>query len=69
MLYEVITRVPVFALKHKNSYNEPLFIADAPEAELNPYATIIIREARRRGIGVEVLDAEAAYFALSFGVV
>jgi GNAT-family acetyltransferase (TIGR03103 family) len=68
-LYEKLgfERVPVFALKNKNAYNEPLFIGKAPEANLNPYATIIVNEARRRGIGVEVLDAEAGYFALSLG--
>jgi len=60
-------RTPVFALKHKNPFNEPLFIAPSLEAELNPYAMIIINEARRRGIAVEVLDAEANYFSLSFG--
>lgn len=68
-LYEKLgfTRVPTFSLKRKNPINEPLFIANAPEAELNPYATIIVREARRRGITVDVLDAEAGYFALGFG--
>lgn len=60
-------RVPVFALKHKNPINEPLFIAPAPEAKLNPYAAIIVNEARRRGIAVEVLDEEQNYFLLSFG--
>lgn len=60
-------RVPVFTLKHKNPVNEPLFIAPAPEAELNPYAAIIVTEARRRGIAVEVIDQEAGYFSLSFG--
>ncbi len=60
-------RVQVFALKCKNPYNEPLFIGAGPEEQLNPYARIIINEARRRGIGVEVLDSEAAFFALSFG--
>ncbi len=60
-------RVPVFTLKHKNPVNEPLFIAPAPEAELNPYAAIIVTEARRRGIAVEVLDQEAGYLSLSFG--
>ncbi len=60
-------RVQVFALKNKNAYNEPLFVGKAPEQQLNPYAGIIIKEARRRGIGVEVLDPEAAYFALTFG--
>ncbi len=68
-LYEKLgfSRVPVFCVKRKNPYNEPLFIADAPEAKLNPYAGIIIREARRRGIAVDVLDEEAAFFSLSFG--
>jgi GNAT-family acetyltransferase (TIGR03103 family) len=68
-LYEKLgfVRVPVFALKHKNPINEPLFIAPAPEAELNPYAIIIVNEARRRGIAVEVLDEEQNYFSLSFG--
>lgn len=60
-------RVPVFALKHKNPYNEPLFIGTETGETLNPYARIIIREAQRRGIYVEVLDAEGAYFELSFG--
>ncbi|MDX5398327.1 MAG: GNAT family N-acetyltransferase, partial [Actinomycetes bacterium] len=68
-LYEKLgfQRVPVFCLKNKNSINEPLYIAPPPEAELNPYASIIVKEARRRGIGVEVLDAEAGYFSLGFG--
>ncbi|MFM1891646.1 MAG: hypothetical protein RLZ44_723, partial [Pseudomonadota bacterium] len=60
-------RVPVFALKHKNPYNEPLFIGTDTGESLNPYARIIIREAQRRGIYVEVLDVEGAYFELSFG--
>jgi GNAT-family acetyltransferase (TIGR03103 family) len=68
-LYEKLgfERVPVFALKNKNAYNEPLFIGRQPEANLNPYATIIVNEARRRGIGIEVIDADAGYFALSLG--
>lgn len=60
-------RVPVFALKHKNPYNEPLFIGTETGENLNPYARIIIREAQKRGIYVEVIDAEEAYFELSFG--
>jgi GNAT-family acetyltransferase (TIGR03103 family) len=60
-------RVPVFTLKHKNPWNEPLYTAPQPEAKLNPYASIIVDEARRRGIAVDVLDEQAAYFALSFG--
>ncbi len=68
-LYEKLgfERVPVFALKHKNPHNEPLFIGDEVGECLNPYARIIIREAQKRGIYVEVLDAEGGYFELSFG--
>ena len=68
-LYEKLgfSRVPVFALKNKNAFNEPLFMGQQPETTLNPYATIIINEARRRGIGIEVVDADAGYFALSLG--
>jgi len=68
-LYEKLgfERVPVFCAKRKNPINEPLFVAPAPEPSLNPYATIIIDEARRRGVGVEVVDAEQAYFRLSYG--
>lgn len=60
-------RVPVFALKHKNPYNEPLFTGSDVGESLNPYTRIIIREAQRRGIFVEVLDPEGGYFELSFG--
>lgn len=68
-LYEKLgfERIPAFALKNKNAYNEPLFMGEPPEAKLNPYATIVVNEARRRGIGIEVLDAEGGYFALILG--
>ncbi|EIC22991.1 N-acetylglutaminylglutamine synthetase [Thiorhodovibrio frisius] len=68
-LYEKLgfERVPVFALKNKNAFNEPLFIGRQPVADLNIYAAIIVNEARRRGIGTEVIDAEGGYFALSLG--
>jgi GNAT-family acetyltransferase (TIGR03103 family) len=68
-LYEKLgfARIPVFALKNKNAFNEPLFIGQQPEVNLNPYARIIVNEARRRGIGIEVIDAETGYFALSLG--
>ncbi|MDX1696987.1 MAG: N-acetylglutaminylglutamine synthetase [Thiohalobacterales bacterium] len=68
-LYEHLKfrRINVFAVKNKNSYNEPLFIGEQPQEQLNPYAKIIVREAQRRGISVEVLDAEAGFFELSFG--
>jgi len=60
-------RVPVFALKHKNPHNEPLFTGDDIGESLNPYARIIIREAQKRGIYIQVIDAEGGYFELSFG--
>ncbi|MCC5997366.1 MAG: N-acetylglutaminylglutamine synthetase [Oceanicaulis sp.] len=68
-LYEKLgfTRVPYFTLKRKNTINEKLFIAPAPEEGLNPYARIITDEARRRGIGVEVLDGEGGFFRLTHG--
>lgn len=68
-LYEKLgfERVPVFCVKTKNSFNERLYVATTPEVDLNPYARIIVDEARRRGIGVEVIDAESGYFRLQSG--
>ena len=63
------TRVPVFCVKRKNPINEPLFagpVSDAHQA-LNPYARIIADEARRRGISVNVIDAEGGFLRLSYG--
>ncbi len=68
-LYEKLgfQRVPVFTIKTKNSINQPLFVGPSPEEKLNPYAEIILDEARRRGISVKILDAENAIFQLTFG--
>jgi GNAT-family acetyltransferase (TIGR03103 family) len=68
-LYERLKfqRINTFTVKNKNSFNEPLFIGSQPQEKLNPYARIITREAQRRGIGVEVLDAEAGFFQLALG--
>lgn len=60
-------RIPAFSVKRKNPINEPLFIGPQVSGNLNPYAMIIINEARRRGIGVEVIDADNGYFSLSSG--
>jgi GNAT-family acetyltransferase (TIGR03103 family) len=69
-LYEKLgfRRVPVMAIKRKNAINEPLF-APPPETvdDLNPYARIIADEALRRGIHVEVLDAETGEMRLTHG--
>ena len=68
-LYEKIgfVRVPVYAIKRKNPINESLFAGPGPEADFNPYARILIDEARRRGIGVEVVDVEGGFFRLQYG--
>lgn len=69
-LYEKLgfRRVPVLAIKRKNAINEPLF-TPPPETidDLNPYARIIADEALRRGIWVEVLDAETGEMRLTHG--
>jgi len=59
--------LPTFTVKRKNSFNQPLFLGPGPEAELNPYARIIVDEARRRGIEIAIDDAEAGLFTLTQG--
>jgi len=69
-LYEKLgfRRVPVLCVKRKNPINEPLFARVLSDMEqLNPYAYIVADEARRRGIAVEVLDAEVGELRLSSG--
>ena len=60
-------QIPVYCIKRKNPINERLFMGPAPEAQLNIYARIIVDEARRRGISVEIEDAAAGLFHLCFG--
>ncbi len=68
-LYEKMgfQRIPAFCLKRKNPINEPLFIGANNESELNPYAQIIVDEALRRGIAVQVEDPENGFLELTFG--
>ncbi len=68
-LYEKLgfRRMPFFAVKRRNPINESLFTGPASTDKLNPYAQIIIGEARRRGIHVEVTDAEGGFFRLTYG--
>lgn len=70
-LYEKLgfRRVPVYCVKRKNPINEPLFVPGAVPGldDLNPYARIIADEALRRGIEVEVLDAEWGELRLTSG--
>lgn len=60
-------KVPVFCIKSKNKHNEALFSAPQEDKSLNSYSQFIVDEARKRGILVEVLDAENDYYKLSFG--
>ena len=68
-LYEKLGfyRLPVFAVKRRNVINERLFVGHDPAKDMNPYARIIINEARRRNIGVDVIDAQGGLFQLSSG--
>ncbi|MEO1695431.1 MAG: N-acetylglutaminylglutamine synthetase, partial [Pseudomonadota bacterium] len=69
-LYEKMgfRRAPVFAVKRKNVINEKLYTGSGEEdADFNPYARLIIDEARRRGISVEPIDAEGGLFRLIYG--
>lgn len=59
--------IPVFAVKRRNAINEALFSEGADRDGLNPYARILVDEAQRRGIRVEVIDAEHGYFRLTHG--
>ncbi len=68
-LYEDLgfRRVPAFCVKRRNAINRDLYLGKQPDRGLNPYAKIIVDEAVRRGIAVEVMDAEHGYFALQSG--
>ena len=68
-LYEKLgfRRVSFFGVKRKNPINEVLFTGPADESALNPYARIIVDEARRRGIQTDIIDAEAGLFRLTWG--
>ncbi|KZM48165.1 N-acetylglutaminylglutamine synthetase [Labrenzia sp. OB1] len=68
-LYEKLgfERVPFFTIKRKNTINEALFAGPALDDKLNPYATIVINEARRRGIQAEIIDAIGGFYRLSYG--
>ena len=67
-LYEKLgfERVPAFCVKQRNAINQQLYIGKR-ETGLNPYAQIIVDEALKRGISVDIQDAEHGYFALQFG--
>ncbi|MEW9855420.1 N-acetylglutaminylglutamine synthetase [Novosphingobium sp. M1R2S20] len=68
-LYEKLgfKQIQSFTVKRKNTINEKLFTGPEVGANLNVYALIIINEARRRGIHVEIIDEESGIFRLSLG--
>ncbi|WP_131833948.1 N-acetylglutaminylglutamine synthetase [Ancylobacter aquaticus] len=68
-LYEKLgfERVTYFTVKRKNPINEKLFAGPEQNEGYNPYAQIIINEARRRGILVEAMDPAGGFFRLAFG--
>ncbi|MCW2740499.1 MAG: Glutathione synthase [Blastococcus sp.] len=62
------TRTSAVCVKRKNPINTSLFVTRPPGVDdLNPYARIIADEAVRRGIRVEVTDAEWGEIRLSVG--
>ena len=69
-LYEKLgfVKVPAYSVVPRNMVNEEHYYHE-PELEdaLNPYSMIIVNEARRRGIRVDLLDSDDNYFGLSFG--
>ncbi|WP_019172596.1 N-acetylglutaminylglutamine synthetase [Pseudaminobacter salicylatoxidans] len=69
-LYEKLgfRRVPLFVVKRKNAINEKFFALPIESySALNPYAKLIVDEALRRGIQVEITDAAGGFFRLSHG--
>lgn len=69
-LYEKLNfhRMPLFAIKRKNAINEKFFAMPHQSYDaLNPYARLIVDEATRRGIHVDITDAEGGFFRLSHG--
>lgn len=68
-LYEKLgfTRLPFFSVKCRNQFNEPLYTAPETRERLKQDAEVIIREARRRGVTVEIEDAESGLFQLILG--
>lgn len=61
-------RIPAFCIKRKNTINESLYITpDKDLKRLNPYAKLIVDEAKRRGIVTNIVDADYGLFRLTLG--
>ncbi len=61
------THIKTFCLKKRNIVNERLYAGPELDADYNPYARLIIDEARRRGIAVEPTDPAGGFFRLTLG--
>ncbi len=68
-LYEKLGchRIPVFCIKRKNPINQDLYTASRQYADLNPYARLIVDEARKRGIRIDIVDESFGLFTLTLG--
>jgi GNAT-family acetyltransferase (TIGR03103 family) len=68
-LYEALDfyQVPVYCVKTRNTINQQLYTGERSDGDLNIYARIIIDEAYRRGIRVDVVDGDGGFFDLSLG--
>ncbi|MGR9116659.1 MAG: N-acetylglutaminylglutamine synthetase [Gammaproteobacteria bacterium] len=68
-LYEKLgfVQVPVYCIKNKNAINAQLYVGPKNEEKLNIYAQIIVSEAHRRGIAVDIVDAAGGFFDLKLG--
>ena len=60
-------QVPVYCVKTRNTINQQLYTGDRRDRDLNVYARIIVDEAYRRGIRVDVIDSTSGFFDLSLG--
>jgi D-alanine-D-alanine ligase-like ATP-grasp enzyme/ribosomal protein S18 acetylase RimI-like enzyme len=56
-LYEKLgcQRIPVFCIKRKNPINQDLYTASQNYPGLNPYARLLVDEARKRGIRIDTV--------------
>ncbi len=61
------SRIPAFCIKRKNKINETLYLAPQPESNLNPYAAVIVNEARKRGIITDIIEEAFGLFRLTLG--
>lgn len=68
-LYEKLGchRIPVFCIKRKNPINQDLYTSSQHYPGLNPYARLIVDEARKRGIRIDIVDETFGLFTLTLG--